>query len=254
MGGNLEEAPCRRRLKPSPGPGPERPSPGPDIRSLRPGSRDLAVTRSGDPTARNRVPISPGPATGAARHAAPGGVMRGQEGERSDSEEQREERIRKRAYGLWEADGRPDGRESEFWERAKGNRSAWRPAPAPGCCRNPMTHPSPTDGGVEEAEIQENYGEIPGRLTDQGDRHRDNLAQTAAGAIAQSEAPLAAGWPAAAGHRLARRRPSRLTAGGLSPAVRLPASACGSPRGTPPPCSATSSAVCVQDRGRRRAG
>jgi hypothetical protein len=28
----------------------------------------------------------------------------------------------------------------------------------------------PAGHGVEEAKIQENYGEVPGRLTDQGDR------------------------------------------------------------------------------------
>src|SRR6185503_3223365 len=113
-------------------------------RSSDPGSRHLAVTRSGDPTARNRSRYPAGLATGAARHAAPGGVMRGQEGARSDSEEQREERIRKRAYGLWEADGRPDGRESEFWERAKELIGMEASAGA-GLLPNPMTHPSRTD-------------------------------------------------------------------------------------------------------------
>jgi Protein of unknown function (DUF2934) len=29
-----------------------------------------------------------------------------------------EERIRKRAYHLWEASGRPSGRDEEFWQRA----------------------------------------------------------------------------------------------------------------------------------------
>ena len=31
----------------------------------------------------------------------------------------RENRIRERAYHLWEADGRPEGREQEYWERAE---------------------------------------------------------------------------------------------------------------------------------------
>ena len=30
-----------------------------------------------------------------------------------------EQRIRERAYLLWEADGRPQGREIEYWERAR---------------------------------------------------------------------------------------------------------------------------------------
>jgi DUF2934 family protein len=30
-----------------------------------------------------------------------------------------EEQIQKRAYELWEKAGRPEGREEEFWERAR---------------------------------------------------------------------------------------------------------------------------------------
>jgi len=41
--------------------------------------------------------------------------------------------------------------------------------PEAGLLPNP-TDKDPTTLGVEEAEIQENYGEAPGRLTDQGDR------------------------------------------------------------------------------------
>jgi DUF2934 family protein len=82
---------------------------------------------------------------------------------------EREERIRKRAYELWDADGRPEGRETEFWERAK-ELLGIEDNPDAGLLPNPMTHPSRADDGVEEAEIQENYGETPGRLTDQGDR------------------------------------------------------------------------------------
>jgi len=78
----------------------------------------------------------------------------------------RETRIRERAYHLWEDDGRPHGRESEFWERAKeliGMEDHATAARLP----NPMTRPEPIPGvTVEEAAIQENYGEIP----DGGDR------------------------------------------------------------------------------------
>ncbi|MBN8905656.1 MAG: DUF2934 domain-containing protein [Alphaproteobacteria bacterium] len=38
----------------------------------------------------------------------------------SSSNEDREQRIRERAYSLWEEEGRPDGRGEEFWERARG--------------------------------------------------------------------------------------------------------------------------------------
>ena len=36
-----------------------------------------------------------------------------------DSDETRQQQIRQRAYHLWEADGRPNGGEAEFWERAR---------------------------------------------------------------------------------------------------------------------------------------
>ncbi len=77
---------------------------------------------------------------------------------------EREERIRKRAHQLWEADGRPVGREADYREQAEDllaiedNPNAGRLSPNPGR----------GDGG-EEAEIQENYGEFPDRMTDQGD-------------------------------------------------------------------------------------
>ena len=32
---------------------------------------------------------------------------------------ERENRIREREYYLWEADGRPEGREREYWEQAE---------------------------------------------------------------------------------------------------------------------------------------
>ncbi|WP_322787264.1 DUF2934 domain-containing protein [Paraburkholderia heleia] len=33
--------------------------------------------------------------------------------------EQREERVRRRAYQLWEDDGAPEGRADEYWSRAE---------------------------------------------------------------------------------------------------------------------------------------
>jgi Protein of unknown function (DUF2934) len=35
------------------------------------------------------------------------------------SDVEREERIRKRAYQLWEQDGAPEGRAEEYWHRAR---------------------------------------------------------------------------------------------------------------------------------------
>ena len=81
----------------------------------------------------------------------------------------REQRVRERAYQLWEADGKPHGRDVEFWERARAQIGMEDSAGA-GQLPNPQTHPNAArESGVEEAEIQENLGEFPGRLSDQGE-------------------------------------------------------------------------------------
>jgi len=96
-----------------------------------------------------------------------------------DNDPARENRIRERAYHLWEADGRPEGRENEFWERAR-ELIGMEDSAGAGLLDNPMTHPNTLTGfppGVEEAEIQENYGELPDRLTDEGDRQETPVAR-----------------------------------------------------------------------------
>jgi hypothetical protein len=84
---------------------------------------------------------------------------------------EREARIRERAYHLWEEEGRPEGRDAEFWERAKELIGMEENADA-ALLPNPMTQSSHTGSPIEEAEIQENYGEFPNRFTDQGDRQQ----------------------------------------------------------------------------------
>src|SRR3954452_11264318 len=80
-----------------------------------------------------------------------------------------EQRVRERAYHLWEADGKPHGRDVEFWERARELIGMEESAGA-GLLPNPESEPeSVVETGVEEAEIQENLGEFPGPLTDQGE-------------------------------------------------------------------------------------
>src|SRR3978361_547335 len=82
---------------------------------------------------------------------------------------EREERIRQVAFQLWEADGRPDGRDTEFGERAS---ILVRMEESAGAAQlpNPATQNEPIPGVVvEEARIQENYGEFPARSADQGD-------------------------------------------------------------------------------------
>ena len=81
------------------------------------------------------------------------------------------ERIRTRAYHLWEADGRSHGRDGEFWERAR-ELIAIEDNPTAGQLPNPM-QASPLPGPrqpVEPIEAVENQGEFPGRFTDQGER------------------------------------------------------------------------------------
>ena len=82
---------------------------------------------------------------------------------------EREQRVRERAYHLWEADGKPHGRDVEFWERARELIAMEESADA-GKLPNPERHTgSIRETGVEEAEIQENLGEFPDRFADQGE-------------------------------------------------------------------------------------
>jgi hypothetical protein len=82
---------------------------------------------------------------------------------------ERTERIRTRAYHLWEDEGRPQGRDTDFWERAE---VLVRMEDSAGAAQlpNPATQNETIPGVVvEEAQIQENYGEFPDRFADQGD-------------------------------------------------------------------------------------
>ena len=80
------------------------------------------------------------------------------------------QRIRVRAYHLWESEGRPVGQSASYWERAQEldalqyDRPVQLPSPA-------TSQSPPTVEGVrvEEASLQENLGEFPAQLTDQGD-------------------------------------------------------------------------------------
>lgn len=89
-----------------------------------------------------------------------------------DSNEARLQRIRERAYHLWQADGCPHGRDLEYWERARELVGIEESSGA-GQLPNPAEDGDPTrvlEQPIEEAAIQENLGEFPGRLTDQGER------------------------------------------------------------------------------------
>jgi Protein of unknown function (DUF2934) len=80
-----------------------------------------------------------------------------------------ERRVRERAYLLWESEGRPHGQDVEYWERAR-ELIGMEDSPGSGLLPNPQTAPnSSRETGVEEAAIQENLGEFPDRLADQGE-------------------------------------------------------------------------------------
>lgn len=81
---------------------------------------------------------------------------------------EQEQRIRERAYFLWEQAGRPQGGALDYWERAR-ELQAIADHPQAGLRPNPLQDPG-SDRVIEEAAIQENLGEFPGRLTDQGER------------------------------------------------------------------------------------
>jgi hypothetical protein len=73
---------------------------------------------------------------------------------------------------MWRDAGSHHGQEAEYLERAR-ELQAFVDHPGAGLLPNPMlAHPEPamTEEPVEQAELLENLGEFPGRLTDQGDR------------------------------------------------------------------------------------
>jgi hypothetical protein len=81
-----------------------------------------------------------------------------------------EAHVAELARKLWHEDGEPEGREADYRERAdelvrmtESGRTAQLPAEA-----EPI---------VEEASIQDNLGEIPGRQTDQGEERQTPMSR-----------------------------------------------------------------------------
>jgi hypothetical protein len=82
------------------------------------------------------------------------------------------QRIRERAYHLWQADDCPDDQAAYYWERAE-TLTRMEEAPHAGELPNPATLPGADPNRtepVEEAFLQENLGEFPDRSADQGER------------------------------------------------------------------------------------
>jgi hypothetical protein len=92
----------------------------------------------------------------------------------------RDHRIRERAYHLWKADGEPHGRDAEYWERARELDGMAESAGAGQI--SPAADAAHRINGqiVDEAALEENLGEFPGRQTDQGDRPMAAARKTAA--------------------------------------------------------------------------
>lgn len=103
----------------------------------------------------------------------------------------RDERIKKRAYHLWEADGRPHGRHDEYWERARelvGMEESAGAAQLPNPATLPGADPTRTEP-VEEAFLQENLGEFPDRFADQGEAQPTPKAKRSAARASLAEDP-----------------------------------------------------------------
>ena len=101
-----------------------------------------------------------------------------------DNDPDREARIRARAYRMWEEEGRPHGRDHDFWERAE-ELDAIETNPPAGLPNPEVEPPRPR---VEEAALQANLGEFPS-LTDQGDRLPAPVVETQAPDSSPPNAP-----------------------------------------------------------------
>ena len=84
-------------------------------------------------------------------------------------EREREERIRQRAYRMWEAEGCPEGRADAHWDKAAelvaiedNFKFATEPVPS-------ASEFGPTGEPIEPLKAVENLGEFPTAMTDQGD-------------------------------------------------------------------------------------
>ncbi len=105
-----------------------------------------------------------------------------------------DQRIRERAHRLWEQDGQPHGQDLEFWERAR-ELVGMESSPDAGLLPNPVPpgEDRPLDmPRADEAILEENLGEIPGRFTDQGDRAQSPIVtrkKRAAGGKTDQSAP-----------------------------------------------------------------
>lgn len=90
--------------------------------------------------------------------------------------------IREHAKRMWQEDGSPRGRLKEYLERAR-ELQAIADNPNAGLLPNPMTAHAGAiepEQPIEEAELQDNLGEFPNLLTDQGENLATPMTRKAA--------------------------------------------------------------------------
>ena len=81
----------------------------------------------------------------------------------------RNQRVRERAYHLWEANGKPHGRDIEFWERACAQ-VAMEETALLDLRTDPQTHPEPArQTRVARSDIENKPGEPPEQIADRQD-------------------------------------------------------------------------------------
>lgn len=81
---------------------------------------------------------------------------------------EREEKIRQRAYQIWEAEGRPDGKQDEHWQRAAREIEAEEPG-EPQIDASDVGSTPGVPGGVQQGTAQETDA-APGEGRGAGDR------------------------------------------------------------------------------------
>jgi hypothetical protein len=138
-----------------------------------------------------------------------------------EAERQLQERIRKRAYRLWQEEGQPEGQADTHWDKAtelvaiEDNQSlAMEPIPQPGDL---------SDSGepIEQAATMRNLGDFP-TMTDQGEEQTYPSIESDANAQADLDALVgASSAPAGKG----RQSASRPAAKGADKSKTAPATA-----------------------------
>jgi len=81
----------------------------------------------------------------------------------------REQRIRERAYHLWAAEGKPHGRDVEYWERARALIGTEETAVSPKLPDPPTQSASARDTSIEEPASQSAPGVFPDPPAGQGE-------------------------------------------------------------------------------------